>query len=163
MRFKIITLSRQLLTRCGITGVLLLVLLLLCSVATLAYDPTTIRDMPFVNSSKYCLECHTRTEAQSFENRLTKSCNVYCETCHQDLGAHHKVDQVLEGKTPGDLELLNGRMACFTCHDLDTPRYDSVSWKAESLYESLFSSKKVYRTYFLTIRNNEGKLCKQCH
>lgn len=142
---------------------LLAILAVIISSNAYSFDSSTVKDMPFVNSEKYCAECHTQAETSSFKNRTTKSCSVYCSTCHEDLGAHHKVDLRLTKKIPKKLEFLNGKIACFTCHNLKSKRFDSVSWKSESLYESWFNSKKVHNTYFLTIRNNEGQLCKKCH
>ncbi len=133
------------------------------SVASFGIDASTKKDMPFVSTAKYCLECHSRQEALVFKVRVTKSCSTYCKTCHKDLTAHHQVDKFLTGKKPKTLDLHNNKIACFTCHDLQTKRFDSVSWKSESLFESMFGSKDVYRTYFLIERNKDGQLCKRCH
>jgi len=122
--------------------------------------------MPFIVSSQGCMECHTKEEAISFKNRTTESCSVFCASCHEqtlDLEAHHKVSQRMTTKIPRGIRLLNNRVTCFTCHDLKSKRFDNSSWKAESLYESLFDSKEIYKTYFLIKKNNEGQLCKTCH
>ncbi len=140
-----------------------LVFIGLFGIKAFAFDASTIKDMPFVTTAKYCLECHSREEALLFRNKVTKSCSVYCMTCHEELKAHHTVDRFLTGKVPEAIDLHNNKIACFTCHDLRQKRYDSVSWKSESLFESLFQSKDVYPTYFLIERNNEGQLCKKCH
>jgi hypothetical protein len=129
----------------------------------MAYDDSTIKDMPFVTTAKYCLECHSREEALLYRNRTVQSCSVYCSTCHKDLGAHHETDLFLTGKVADGIELLNNKIACFTCHNLKNKRQDSESWKAESLFEKLFQPKTIYPTYFLIERNNKGQLCKKCH
>ena len=133
------------------------------SMNSFAYDASTKKDMPFVTTAKYCLKCHTREEALSYRNRTTKPCSVYCMTCHKNLGAHHKVNLFLSGKIPKDIALHKNKVACFTCHDLKKKRFDKVSWKSESLFESMFQSKDIYRTFFLIEWNNEGQLCKKCH
>lgn len=142
---------------------LLLLLLLGGSDPLLAIDTSTQKDMPFVTSSKYCVQCHTTEEALSFRTRTTKSCNTYCKTCHEDIGAHHPTNMKLEGTTGKGIALLNDKVACFSCHDLKKKRFDSIPWKAQSLYENLFKSKKVYPTYFMIENNSEGQLCKRCH
>lgn len=130
---------------------------------TMAIDASTQRDMPFVTTSKYCLSCHTKEQASSYKNDTTRSCSTFCKTCHEDLGGHHKTDMRLKGPASEKAALLDNKVACFTCHDLKKVRFDSSSWKSQSLYESLFNSKKVYSTYFLIEKNNEGQLCKRCH
>ena len=129
----------------------------------LGMDASTKKDMPFVTTAKFCLECHSEEQSVTFRTRTTKSCSTYCKTCHKDLGAHHKTEMRLKGKDTRKVNLLNGKVACFSCHDLSSKRYDSSSWKAQSLYESLFKGKKVYPTYFLIEKNSEGQLCKRCH
>jgi ribosomal protein L37AE/L43A len=55
------------------------------------------------------------------------------------------------------------RLACITCHNLTHKRFDTESWRAQSLYESMFKKQKQYKTFYLEINNRKGKLCKQCH
>jgi hypothetical protein len=87
-------------------------------------------------------------------------------SCHKraELDRHHRVGITLPGK-PAESLMLTPEMknACFTCHDLSQPRYDSVRWKAASLYDRMFRSQKRYKTYFLVMRNDEGQLCLSCH
>jgi Cytochrome c554 and c-prime len=141
----------------------LLISLALASVNAFAYDASLLKDMPFVTTAKYCLECHTKAEALVYKNKVTKSCSVYCQTCHDDLEAHHIVDRFLIGKKSEQIDLHKNKIACFTCHDLTQKRFDNTSWKSESLFESMFQSQDVYRTYFLIEQNNKGQLCKKCH
>jgi cytochrome c551/c552 len=128
-----------------------------------AFEGPTAEDMPFVQSSESCRECHTPDQVSVFQGNTTKSCSVFCTTCHLDLGAHHEVNLFLPEKPRATIKLLNNKIACFTCHDLTKKRTDKASWKAESLFERMFQSKPVYPTYFLIMKNNEGQLCKQCH
>lgn len=143
--------------------VLLLFLWLAGAESLSAIDPSTVKDMPFVTSSKFCVECHKTEEALSFRTRTTKTCTTYCNTCHENIGAHHPTDMNLGGHTGRGIELLNDKVACYSCHDLRKKRFDSTPWKAQSLYENLFKRKKVYPTYFLIENNSEGQLCKHCH
>ncbi len=142
---------------------LILILIVINSGFIFAYDKKTEEIMPFVATNKPCYKCHVPKEADLFKGQTTKSCHVYCSTCHEDLKAHHKVDARLDGKLPEGLKLNSYKVSCYTCHDLNIMRFDQKSWKSESLYENWFSSKKIYKTYYLTVRNNEGKLCKKCH
>lgn len=142
---------------------LLVIASLLYSLDGKAYDDSTKKDMPFVTTASYCLDCHTREEARSFRNSTAQSCSVFCSTCHNNLGPHHEIDRYVTGDIPQGIILQNEKIACFTCHDLRNSRQDNVSWKAESLYERMFHRKEIYSTYFLVERNNEGQLCKKCH
>ncbi len=142
---------------------LLTTALILYASVGFAFDDSTIEAMPFVLSSDYCQECHTAKDTRAFQLNTTQSCSVYCTTCHDDLGSHHEVNVFIGEKSPPVIALLNDKIACFTCHDLKQKRVDQESWKAESLYESMFNKKEVYPTYYLIIKNNEGQLCKQCH
>jgi len=130
---------------------------------SLAFDESTLKDMPFLTAAEYCLKCHTREEALSFRGKTQDSCSIYCATCHDDLGSHHPVDLYVTGQTPPDIRLLNNKIECFTCHDLKKKRQDTRSWKAQSLFESLFQDQELYKTYFLVVPNDDGQLCKKCH
>jgi hypothetical protein len=80
------------------------------------------------------------------------------------MGRHHKVDVVLENEPENGLKLTTDhRDACFTCHDLSRPRYDSARWKAVSLFDKMFRQEARYKTYFLVQRNDSGQLCLNCH
>jgi hypothetical protein len=80
------------------------------------------------------------------------------------MDRHHTVGTELTEKPDEVLKLTAGKKtACFTCHDLSRPRYDSVRWKAASLYDRLFRAQKRYKTFFLSERNDQGQLCLSCH
>lgn len=124
-------------------------------------DPETIENMPFTNSVKYCLECHTEAEAKKYQGRTIQSCNEYCLTCHK---VHHPVGKRMSRNRPENMDFFKrNKIACFTCHNLTIKRYGEESWKSESLFESVFENKDKYLTYYLVINNRKGLLCKQCH
>jgi hypothetical protein len=80
------------------------------------------------------------------------------------MDRHHTVGTELTEKPDEVLKLTaEKKTACFTCHDLSRPRYDSVRWKAASLYDRLFRAQKRYKTFFLSERNDQGQLCLSCH
>ncbi len=138
-------------------------ILILIHFSVSAQDPATVKIMPFVKSNEFCNQCHIAEEVSSYKGRTTESCSIYCISCHKDVGAHHKVDVIMTEKIPQDMKFRSNRITCFTCHDLKKRRFDTTAWKSESLFESFFSQKSIYKTYYLTIKNNDGKLCKKCH
>ena len=80
------------------------------------------------------------------------------------MDRHHPVGVLLES-VPDAAVLVTAdkKNACFTCHDLSRPRYDSVRWKSASLFDRLFREESRYKTYFLAMRNDQGQLCQTCH
>lgn len=113
-----------------------------------------------------CASCHSKDLSQRFPAHGTRPCTPYCLTCHFKDGKdqHHSVGTPLR-KKPTDAHLITvgDRTGCATCHDLSTPRYDQVRWKAESLYDRMFRSQNHYKTYLLVYRNDKGQLCLACH
>ncbi len=129
-----------------------------------AYAPETVKIMPFVLSNKECVKCHTKNEASAFKGKTAQSCYSFCRSCHDDLRGHHEVDKRLARTPSRKMQLKeSNKVTCYTCHDLHNKRYDSISWKSESLFESIFSSKKRYKTFYLTEINRNGNLCRRCH
>ncbi len=141
----------------------MLILMVFNSGFVLAFDTETLKIMPFVATNKPCYKCHVPKEADLFKGKTTEACHDYCSTCHKGLKGHHKVDLLMDGKLPKELRFNSYKVTCYTCHDLKTKRFDFKSWKSESLYENWFSNKRIHKTYYLSIRNNEGELCKKCH
>ncbi|MBU3916434.1 hypothetical protein KKA14_12940 [bacterium] len=142
---------------------LILILTTINSSFVEAYDKETRKIMPFVATNQPCYKCHAPKEADLFKGRTTESCHNFCATCHKDLKAHHKVNSRMDSKLPEGLKFNSYKVACYTCHNLKIRRFDKESWKSESLYENWFSGTKIHKTYYLSIRNNEGKLCQKCH
>ncbi len=125
-------------------------------------DPETLTIMPFVEDSSYCRKCHSAEETELADP--SQACSTYCVSCHEDKSAHHTVGAALPGEQPRGLALSRrGLIACTTCHDLRTRRFDSVPWKSESLFGRVFRRAPRYKTYYLVIRNNKGQLCRECH
>ena len=119
--------------------------------------------MPFVNNNTYCAACHKSAEVKEKLKDTTRACDIFCKKCHKNMSKHHPAGVKLKNDLPENITLSSGKkLACITCHDLKVPRYDSVSWKAESLFGSIFKSEKRYKTYYLIIRNNDGDLCRKC-
>lgn len=127
-----------------------------------AMDTATIAIMPFVNSRNSCIPCHKTGDVQTV--KPYRACSTFCLSCHvQFKQDHHPYDVRLKKIIDGmDLTEMK-RVSCFSCHDLNTARFDRVSWKAESLFDSVFRAKDQYKTYYLTTNNREGGLCKKCH
>jgi len=85
--------------------------------------------------------------------------------CHTDMEEHHPVQVTVTAENlPAELT-LNGReeLVCISCHDLSMQRFDDKPWKFVSLFRRIFGSSSRHKTYFLTVRNNSGQLCKLCH
>lgn len=117
-------------------------------------------------SEAACVRCHAADAPARWAAHGDAPCTPWCLTCHgkPEMDQHHPVGMALR-KPPGPAFPLTaeGRMACFTCHLLSRPRYDTVRWKASSLFDRLFRAKPQYRTYYLTERNDQGQLCLACH
>ena len=127
----------------------------------IADQPPNVKHEQFRYSSDPCLDCHTAEEAKEFRGRTAASCSNYCLTCHS---GHHKIDIWLIRKPDVNLPLKDEeKITCYTCHDLIKKRYDDVSWRSESLFDSIFNKKDIYKTYYLRINNRDGSLCKSCH
>jgi hypothetical protein len=141
---------------------LLLVLAAVLVLATGAPDP----DPHAGRSEITCVRCHAADAPARWAAHRDEACTPWCLTCHgkAEMDEHHPVGTVLR-KHPGAAFPLteDGRMACFTCHLLSRPRYDTVRWKASSLFDRLFRSEPRYKTYYLTERNDQGQLCLACH
>lgn len=117
-------------------------------------------------ASQACQPCHASDLAERFPARKDRPCSPYCQACHfkEHPEQHHPVGVLLK-KNPPDPRLLasGNRLGCATCHDLATPRYDRVRWKAESLFDRMFRSQDQYPTFLLAIRNDRGQICLGCH
>jgi len=113
-----------------------------------------------------CAVCHPGDAAARFEASGSRPCKPYCQTCHTkaQMARHHNVGTALVRAPSAVLPLTaDHKTACVTCHLLSRPRYDTVRWKAASLYDKLFRGETRYKTYFLAIRNDQGQLCLSCH
>jgi hypothetical protein len=130
-----------------------------------AYDSETLKVMPFAASNSFCYKCHKKSDGSDLLKNPAMSCSTYCMTCHKDKAVdHHKVGMRMEKRSNVNLRFTGeGRMACYTCHDVDNRRFSRSSWKSESLYDSVFRKKIRYKTYFLTVKNDKGQLCIKCH
>lgn len=119
---------------------------------------------PFINSKEACNECHTKSNLNIIINRPSEACSPQCFTCHKDTKKHHPVNIRIHDKLPDNLSLTRKkRITCITCHKLDSKRYDSRSWKSQSMFETVFKKKDQYKTYYLVKNNSDGQLCKTCH
>jgi hypothetical protein len=112
-----------------------------------------------------CSSCHEDSQKR-WAARQNQPCTAYCMSCHKkaEMERHHTIGSVLPD-IPGEVLRLteDKKTACFTCHNLSQPRYDSVRWKAASLFDRLFRSESRYKTFFLAQRNEQGQLCQNCH
>ncbi|MCP4130608.1 MAG: hypothetical protein GY754_06465 [bacterium] len=132
------------------------------------FDEDTLKIMPFVTSKSSCYQCHKKSEREKLKDP-TRTCKNMCETCHKkDIENHHPIGDRVKSSIQAKIRKripLNSRkrVTCYSCHNLHINRYAATPWKAESLFDSVFKSKDRYKTYYLTVRNNEGQLCKKCH
>ena len=113
-----------------------------------------------------CAPCHPGDGAERYAASAQRPCTPYCLTCHlaDEMARHHHVGNPLQRTPSAVLPLTrDGRTACFTCHVLGRPRYDTTRWKAASLFDRMFRGEPRYKTYFLAIRNDQGQLCLSCH
>lgn len=132
--------------------------ILICT-AIPAYDNETKKIMPFVSSKSACLKCHDRSEIDN----PACACDEFCIKCHEDSEKHHSVGARIKDKIGLFKLTKKNKIACYTCHDLNVQRFDTVSWRSESLFEKVFRGKSRYKTYYLIMRNNNGQLCRKCH
>jgi hypothetical protein len=120
-------------------------------------DDETERIMPFVKSVR-------NYDRKTLSAGKTILSDTLCVTCHSNTIGNHHAFGVKMKKIPDGIVLSGSdRIMCITCHDVTKQRYDSRPWKSMSLYESLFSSEKRYKTYYLIMNNNNGELCITCH
>jgi hypothetical protein len=134
------------------------------TLASLSQIDETAKIMPFVHDASSCKSCHASGEQTVWLNEPTRSCSTFCLTCHKEMGPHHTVGSTIETRNPVQFVLTSKKtLACITCHDLKTNRYDSKPWKSESLFGSIFQRGDMYKTFYLVERNNRGQLCRQCH
>ncbi len=132
---------------------------------TVKIDNETVKVMPFVKDNSSCLECHSSNELEAKGNDLTKSCNTFCNKCHNEKldDSHHKVGMEISFKIPPDIALFENKLACVSCHDLKNQRFSKEPWKSQSLFGRMFKGKSKYKSYYLILNNRKGKLCKYCH
>ncbi len=131
-------------------------------------DSDTVEVMPFVESASYCVKCHSDRKSNGYLKEPALSCDTYCMTCHgtmEDIRDRHHVVNVRISFKPkfSFRSSKKKRIMCITCHNLKEKRYDKVSWKAESLFEKVFKGRSRYKTYYLVMKNSNGKLCRKCH
>ena len=139
--------------------------LLVLALAPAGEDAHTTGCLP-AQGAAACAACHPGDAQARYAASANRPCTSYCRTCHPqaELARHHNVGTALVRAPSAVLPLtLDKKTACFTCHLLSRPRYDTVRWKAASLYDRMFRSEPRYKTYFLAIRNDQGQLCLSCH
>jgi hypothetical protein len=146
---------------------IIIAILLLCGILSIyilatAFDNESLKIHPFIQSPASCAQCHLKNDKKIIDPGIT--CGELCFTCHKDMKDHHAINIKMADKIPGELRLTEKkRLSCTTCHNPGNARFDSSSWKAQSLYERTFGGKSQYKTYFLIKKNNDGQLCKTCH
>ena len=131
-------------------------------ILALAFDNDSLKIHPFIQSTASCMQCHSKNDKKIINPVIT--CSQFCLSCHKNIKNHHSIDVKINGKLREEFKLTaKKRLTCTTCHNLNNNRFDTTSWKAESLYEKAFSGKSQYKTYYLIKKNNNGQLCKTCH
>lgn len=127
-------------------------------------DRETLKIMPFMSDFALCLECHRRGEVEAAAANAMNGCDRACLTCHGDMEPHHRTGMEVDFEVPRFIVLMGKKkLACVSCHDLTRSRYDSKSWRSESLFGKLFKSGSRFKTYYLVQNNSSGELCKVCH
>ena len=130
----------------------------------LTSSPTNPMATPCLPGKSLCYKCHHTNQISFDENDLSRSCDEVCMECHKLHEAHHPVGMIIEFPLDKHLRLKSGnRLACMTCHDHRIPRYSDTARKAQSLFSRIFQSQKQYKTYYLSMDNRKGQLCKECH
>ncbi len=117
------------------------------------------------NPASVCTTCHKDGESRWQSNRH-RPCTPYCTSCHsgEQLERHHLIGIKVNITPPEGIRLTSdGRSACFTCHDISNKQYDTIRWKAASMFDRMFKSQERYKTYFLVKPNDHGQLCLSCH
>jgi hypothetical protein len=135
-------------------------------ISSAEFDRETLKVMPFLTSFDACKKCHREFEFASKISDPARSCDIFCLTCHKDItqNNHHPSGIKIIGGIDYKFNLSGSeKLACFTCHDLHVGRFDSKSWMAQSLFDSMFKKQKQYNTYYLVIKNDGGQLCQKCH
>lgn len=142
-------------------------MILLSPSKSFGQDQPPLKATPCSSSMAQCLQCHQESEASGkLKNFGSVICDDSCLKCHKSqMGEHHVVGKTIEKKEDvARLVFLGGqRLSCITCHDMKNKRYDSRSWKSQSLFGRVFSRKSKHKTFYLRINNSSGALCKSCH
>jgi hypothetical protein len=147
------------------TQLLSLLLLFLCAtVASASRDDDGGVRMKDGLKPAACVACHSSQKDRSKLADPSRPCDASCGRCHTDMTKHHPVGGGVAQKEKIGLPLLSGdRLGCMSCHDVQTARTDTRSWKSQSPFDRLFRRRALYQTYYLRINNSDGKLCKTCH
>ncbi len=117
-------------------------------------------------SVQRCAGCHRDDAPARFERDRLQPCAAFCLTCHppKEMEKHHTIGKKLERPLRRSLRLdAREQMTCATCHHLGRPRFDTLRWRSESLFDRAFRRQDRHRTYLLAFRNERGQLCKTCH
>ena len=127
-------------------------------------DHEAQKAVPAAEQTRACLTCHASEKDKPKLVDSTRTCDANCIRCHKDMEKHHPVGPEVEERDRVALPLLGDKkVACISCHDLKTAQTDTRSWKSQSLFARLFQRQQTYKTYYLRIKNSDGKLCKACH
>lgn len=117
-------------------------------------------------SAQRCLGCHRDDAPARFEKDRLQPCAPFCLSCHppREMDKHHTIGRKLDRPLRRELRLdAKDQLTCATCHHLGRPRFDSVRWRSESLFDRAFRRQERHKTYLLAFRNDRGQLCKACH
>jgi hypothetical protein len=112
-----------------------------------------------------CAACHAADDPRRTANATRGGCDQQCISCHAaDTTGHHPIGALVPNlREPALQRSSRGRIACRTCHDLERTPSDTVSWRAQSLFDAVFRRQDRYPTYHLAMRNQRGQLCQTCH
>ena len=144
---------------------LIIIIILLTTIGFLfADDNESLPIHPFLQNIDYCMPCHNSSKEKRLLQDTSLACSQCCLSCHNPANIHHPINIKISERLPDNFLLTpKKRLTCITCHNLNHDRFDSSSWKSESLYENMFKGSSKYKTYFLVQKNNNGQLCKTCH
>lgn len=163
--------SRVITTQWWIAFVLLLIMLPMASYSLDAEDLEDARTTGCLQrdgakpASAACASCHADSEKR-FTTNQHRPCSAYCTSCHKkaEMERHHTVGTELVRDVASHLPLTSKKqIACSTCHNLAQPRYDKLRWKSASMFDRIVHKENRYRTYFLSMKNDQGQLCLTCH
>ncbi|HAI70817.1 MAG TPA: hypothetical protein DCW74_20255 [Alteromonas australica] len=135
--------------------------------------PTSVHQVTAQTDPATCLGCHKEMPSSLPQNgRLTEVNRKHFHTddatmstsCHDPSSAKHMLGKFSPEQLPPHMALSkDGRVTCLTCHFVHGELEDDKPWANVGLFEKLFNSEKLYKTYLLRETNVNGELCLTCH
>lgn len=120
-----------------------------------------------------CLSCHTEMPQDLPKNGRLSEVKRHefhtdgigmCSGCHDPASAKHMLGKFSPEQLPAHMALSkDGKVTCLTCHFMHGELNDTQPWANVGLFDRMFASEKLFRTYLLRENNANGELCLICH